>query len=59
MKVDEGKITVEVRPDVLQKVKDNLRQVINPANVRGLALFFGFGTFAAVSLTPSFSDDER
>ncbi|TMW60591.1 hypothetical protein Poli38472_000633 [Pythium oligandrum] len=43
MKVADGTITVEVNPGAINKVKDNLLQAINIRNVRGLAVFFGFG----------------
>ncbi|KAJ0400153.1 hypothetical protein P43SY_007172 [Pythium insidiosum] len=43
MKGEEGSISVEIRADGLQRVKEQLSQVVDIRNVRGLGLFFGFG----------------
>ncbi|DBA01279.1 TPA: hypothetical protein N0F65_001784 [Lagenidium giganteum] len=43
MNVDDGTIKVEVKPQAMQRIKEQLYQVVNIKNVRGLTLFFGFG----------------
>ncbi|KAF1335703.1 Prenylated rab acceptor 1, partial [Globisporangium splendens] len=41
--VDESKLVVEVQNHALSKVKDQLLQIVNLKNVRGITQFFGLG----------------
>ena len=44
MKVDDGSITIQVKPQMLENMKEQAARVLNIRNVRGLGLFFGFGS---------------